>query len=319
MRAFITGVTGQDGSYLAELLLEKGYSVAGLVRRSSINKLDRIRGILDNPHFELFNGDLSDFSSLEHIVRTFRPHEIYNLAAQSHVGVSFENPSYTVQVNNSGVINLLTIIKDSNRDIKFYQASSSEMYGDVLQTPQNEYTPFNPQSPYACSKVYGYYQTVNHRVAYDLFTCNGILFNHESPRRGDEFVTKKIVKAAVNIKNGKQKKLYLGNLDAKRDWGYAKEYVEAMWLMMQHDTPDDYVIATGKTYSVSDFLVMVFESLGMDWQDYVEIDSALYRPSDVNLLLGDATKAKTQLNWEPKVDIKELAAIMVEDELRNSK
>jgi GDPmannose 4,6-dehydratase len=319
--ALITGITGQDGSYLAELLLEKGYTVHGLVRRSSSFTTGRIdhlyRDIHENPRLLLHYGDLTDGQALTNLVLELEPHEIYNLGAQSHVRVSFDQPVYTLMSDGVGALNVLEAarILNKRKQVRVYQASSSEMYGAVLETPQTETTPFNPQSPYACAKVYAFFQTVNYRRSYDLFASNGILFNHESPRRGETFVTRKITRAATRIKLGLQKKLYLGNLDSKRDWGYAKDYVEAMWLMLQHDEPDDFVVATGKTYAIRDFLDMVFGELDLDWNQYVEIDPRYFRPAEVDLLLGDPSKAKTKLGWTAATDTRQLAKIMVEHDL----
>ncbi len=316
-KALITGITGQDGSYLAELLLEKGYQVHGLVRRSSSFNTDRIEHLYRDPHdpqaqLFLHYGDLMDGMGLREVLTRVQPDEVYNLGAQSHVRVSFDAPVYTVQTDALGTMNLLEAIRDTGRFIRFYQASSSEMYGKVLQTPQNEDTPFYPRSPYACAKVYSYWQTLNYREAYGMFACNGILFNHESPRRGETFVTRKITRAATRIKEGLQKKLYLGNLDAKRDWGFAGDYVEAMWRMLQHETAEDYVIATGQTHSVREFLDEVFGHLQLDWHQYVEVDPKYFRPTEVDLLLGDAAKARTKLHWQPKVGFKELAIMMTD-------
>lgn len=319
--ALITGITGQDGSYLAELLLDKGYQVHGLVRRSSSFSTGRIehlyRDIHDNPQLLLHYGDLTDGQALTNLVLQLEPDEIYNLGAQSHVRVSFDQPVYTLLTDGVGALNVLEAarILNQRRPVRVYQASSSEMYGEVLETPQTERTPFNPQSPYACAKVYAYYQTVNYRRSYGLFASNGILFNHESPRRGETFVTRKITRAATRIKLGLQKKLYLGNLDARRDWGYAKDYVLAMWLILQHDRPDDYVIATGRTHSIRDFLDLVFGHLQLDWQQYVEIDPRYFRPAEVDLLLGDPGKAERELGWKPETDLASLARIMVEHDL----
>ncbi|RMF40128.1 MAG: GDP-mannose 4,6-dehydratase [Planctomycetota bacterium] len=319
--ALITGITGQDGSYLAELLLEKGYKVHGLVRRSSSFSTGRIdhlyKDIHEDPQLMLHYGDLTDGQALTNLVQELEPDEIYNLGAQSHVRVSFDQPVYTLMSDGVGALNVLEAARllNKRKPVRVYQASSSEMYGKVLETPQTEKTPFNPQSPYACAKVYAFFQTVNYRRSYDLYACNGILFNHESPRRGETFVTRKITRAATRIKVGLQKKLYLGNLDAKRDWGYAKDYVEAMWLMLQKDEPDDYVIATGETHSIREFLDLVFGQLDLDWHDYVEIDPRYFRPAEVDLLLGDATKAKEKLGWQPKTDVRELARIMVDHDL----
>jgi GDPmannose 4,6-dehydratase len=316
-KALITGITGQDGSYLAELLIEKGYEVYGVIRRSSSFNTDRIDHIYQDPHepdvrLRLVYGDLNDASSLNTILRDIKPDEIYNLGAQSHVRISFDIPEYTGEVTALGTVRLLEAIREAGLKPKFYQASSSELYGKVLETPQNEKTPFYPRSPYACAKAYAYHITVNYRESYGLFACNGILFNHESPRRGETFVTRKITRAATRIKLGLQDKLFLGNLDARRDWGYAKEYVEAMWLMLQQDEPDDYVIATGEQHSVREFVEEVFGFLDMDWREQVQIDPRYFRPAEVDLLQGDTTKARRQLGWEPKVTFKELVRLMVE-------
>jgi GDPmannose 4,6-dehydratase len=326
-RALITGITGQDGSYLAELLLEKGYEVHGIIRRSSSFNTQRLDHILRDAHdpsarLFLVHGDLSDSSALNTILRQVVPDEIYNLGAQSHVRVSFDVPEYTTDVTALGAVRILEAIREVGIKPKFYQASSSEMFGKVVETPQRETTPFHPRSPYACAKVFAYYATVNYREAYDMFACNGILFNHESERRGETFVTRKITRGATRIKLGLQDKLFLGNLDAKRDWGYAKDYVEAMWLMMQAETSDDYVIATGETHSVREFCEETFAYLDLDWQQHVEIDPWYYRPSEVDLLLGDATKARKQLGWEPKVGFTELVRLMVDHDMvlaRNEK
>ncbi len=321
-RALITGITGQDGSYLAELLLSKGYEVYGLIRRSSNFNTQRIDHLYQDPHekaikLRLVYGDLTDGSSLNNLIKTIRPTEIYNLGAQSHVKVSFEVPDYTGDVTGMGATRLLEAIRDSGVKTKYYQASSSEMYGKVLETPQSETTPFYPRSPYGAAKVYAYWMTVNYREAYNMFACNGILFNHESPRRGETFVTRKITMALAKIKYGIQDKLYLGNLEAKRDWGFAGDYVEAMWLMLQQAKPDDYVIATGETYSVKDFLCEAFEYAQLDWKKYVVIDKKYFRPTEVELLLGDASKARKQLKWKPKVKFKELVRMMVDADLDN--
>lgn len=320
-RALITGITGQDGSYLAELLLEKGYEVFGVIRRASSFNTGRIDHIYQDPHepdprLKLFFGDLNDSSSLNQILRQTEPDEIYNLGAQSHVRVSFDIPEYTGEITGLGTIRLLEAMRETGITPKFYQASSSELYGKVVETPQRETTPFYPRSPYACAKAYAFYCTVNYRESYNFFACNGILFNHEGPRRGETFVTRKITRAATRIKMGLQDKLYLGNLDAKRDWGYARDFVEAMYLMMQADEPDDYVIATGETHSVREFLTETFRLLDLDWQKYVEIDPRYYRPAEVDLLLGDASKAREKLGWQPKVGFKELVKIMVEHDLK---
>lgn len=312
--AFITGITGQDGSYLAELLINKGYNVHGLIRRSSTFNTSRIDNIYGHPQLQLHYGDITDSGHLINLVRRIEPDEIYNLAAQSHVKVSFEQPCYTAEASGIGALNILEAARLllPIKQVKVYQASSSEMYGEVTQIPQNENTVFKPQSPYACAKVFAYYSTINYRHAYDLFACNGILFNHESPRRGETFVTRKITRAATRIKVGIQDKLYLGNLYAKRDWGFAKDYVEAMWLMLQHDRPDDYVVATGKTYTVLDFVKVVFGLLDLDYEKYVEVDSKYFRPTEVEFLLGDPTKIKTLLGWKPKTSMETLAKIMTE-------
>lgn len=319
-RALITGITGQDGSYLVELLLEKGYEVFGIVRRSSSFNTERIDHLYQDPHelntrLRMFYGDLNDSSSLNNILRKTQPDEIYNLGAQSHVRVSFDIPEYTGEVTGLGTVRLLEAIRETGINPKFYQASSSELYGKVWETPQTESTPFYPRSPYACAKAYAYYITVNYRESYGLFACNGILFNHESERRGETFITRKVTRAATRIKLGLQDKLFVGNVDAKRDWGYAKDYVEAMWLMLQAEEPDDYVIATGETHSVRELLDEAFGHLDLDWQKYVEIDPLYYRPAEVDLLLGDSSKAKRVLGWEPKVKFKDLVRLMVEHDL----
>jgi GDPmannose 4,6-dehydratase len=316
-KALITGITGQDGSYLTELLLQKNYDVHGIVRRSSSFNTDRIDHLYKDPHHPdarlfLHYGDLVDGTGLREILTRVAPDEVYNLGAQSHVRVSFDQPVYTVQADALGTMNLLEAIRDTRMPVRFYQASSSEMFGKVVETPQTEKTPFYPRSPYACAKVYSYWQTVNYREAYGMFACNGILFNHESPRRGETFVTRKITRAATRIKEALQDKLFLGNLDAKRDWGFAGDYVEAMWLMLQQDKPDDYVVATGQTNSVREFLDEVFGHLGLDWKKYVEVDPRYLRPTEVDLLLGDPSKAKRQLNWSPKVTFKGLAKMMTD-------
>ena len=316
-KALITGITGQDGSYLAEFLLEKGYEVHGLVRRSSTFNTGRIDHIYVDPHetaakLFLHYGDLTDGAGLSAILANVKPDEVYNLGAQSHVRVSFDQPVYTAQVDAVGTLRLLEAIRNQGLDTKFYQASSSEMFGKVAETPQTETTPFHPRSPYGCTKVFSYWQVVNYRESYDMFACNGILFNHESPRRGETFVTRKITRGATRIKEGLQDKLFMGNLDAKRDWGFAKDYVEAMWLMLQQETPEDFVIATGQTHSVKEFLAEVFGHLDLDWEKYVEIDPRYFRPAEVELLLGDATKAREKLGWQPRVTFKELAAMMTD-------
>ncbi len=318
-KALITGITGQDGSYLAELLLKKGYEVHGLIRRASTFNTGRIDHLYQDPHqpgtrLLLHYGDLSDSSQLTNLVYNIQPDEIYHLGAQSHVMVSFEMPEYTGDVTGLGTIRLLEAIRKSGVRTRFYQASSSEMYGDA-PAPQNEQTPFRPRSPYAAAKVYSYWLVRNYREGYNLFTCNGILFNHESPRRGETFVSRKITRAAARIKLGLQKKLYLGNLETKRDWGYAPEYVEAMWMILQQDHPEDYVIATGEAHSVREVLDEAFSQLDLDWKQYVEIDPRYFRPTEVDNLVGDASKAKRQLGWEPKVRLKELVRIMVDADM----
>ena len=319
-KALITGITGQDGSFLAELLLEKGYEVYGIIRRSSSFNTARLDHLYRDPHerdvrLKLIYGDLNDSSSLNRILRDYRPDEIYNLGAQSHVRVSFDIPEYTAEITGLGTIRLLEAIRDTGIETRFYQASSSEMYGKVLETPQNEETPFYPRSPYACAKVYSYWITKNYRESYGMFAVNGILFNHESERRGPTFVTRKITRAVARIKAGLQKKLYLGNLDAKRDWGYAPDYVEAMWLMLQCETPEDFVIATGETHSVREFLDAAFDRVGLVADDYVEIDPKYFRPAEVDLLIGDASKAKEKLGWEPTVGFEKLVEIMVDADI----
>jgi len=320
-KALITGITGQDGSHLAELLLSKAYEVHGLIRRSSTFNTERIDHIYVDPHdpwakLFLHYGDITDSGQLTNLIYNIQPDEIYHLAAQSHVRVSFDMPEFTGDVTGLGTTRLLESIRRSGIKAKFYQASSSEMFGDV-PAPQNEETPFRPRSPYAAAKVYAYWMVRNYREGYGMFACNGILFNHESPRRGETFVTRKITKALARIKFGLQDKLYLGNLEAKRDWGYAPDYVEAMWLMLQQDNPEDYVIATGETHSVKEFLDEAFEYKGLDWKNYVQIDKRYFRPLEVEFLLGDASKAKRKLNWEPKVRFKELVKIMVDADIRN--
>ncbi|MCK6473512.1 MAG: GDP-mannose 4,6-dehydratase [Planctomycetes bacterium] len=320
-RALLTGITGQDGSYLSELLLKKGYEVHGVIRRSSTFGTDRIEHLYRDPHESgtrlfLHYGDLTDGNNAAALLQEIQPDEIYNLGAQSHVGVSFINPVYTVEVDALGVLHLLEAIRHCGRPVKFYQASSSEMYGKVVETPQTEKTPFHPRSPYGCAKVYGFWQTVNYREAYGLFACNGILFNHESPRRGETFVSRKITRAATRIKLGLQKKLYLGNLDARRDWGFAGDYVEAMWLMLQQKKPGDYVIATGQTHSVRELLDEAFGLLKLDWKKHVEQDDRYLRPAEVDLLLGDASHARKTLKWKPKVTFKKLVKMMVEADLK---
>ncbi len=319
-RAFITGITGQDGSYLTELLLEKGYEVHGLIRRSSSFNTGRIDHIYRDPHYQdaklfLHYGDLSDATNLNRLLKTIQPEEIYHLGAQSHVRVSFDMPEYTADVTGVGTVRILDAILESGVKTKFYQASSSEMYGKVQDVPQKESTPFYPRSPYGCAKVFAYWLTVNYREAYNMFACNGILFNHESPRRGETFVTRKITKSLARIVAGKQKDLYLGNLDSKRDWGFAKDYVEAMWMMLQLEKPDDFVIATGETHTVREFLELAFGSVGLNYENHVKIDPKYFRPTEVDLLIGDASKAEKTFGWKPKVTFKELVHLMVEADL----
>lgn len=324
-RALITGITGQDGSYLSELLLEKGYEVHGIIRRTSTFNTDRIDHIYEDPHKEgarlfLHYGDLTDGTTLRRIVEQVKPSEVYNLGAQSHVRVSFDAPEYTVDAVGMGTLRLLEAVRDyqqrTGESVRFYQAGSSEMYGKVQDIPQSETTPFYPRSPYACAKVYAHWQTVNYRESYGMFACNGILFNHESPRRGETFVTRKITRAIARIIAGQQKKLYMGNLDAKRDWGYAKDYVQAMWLMLQQPEPDDYVVATGETHSVHEFLDIAFSCVNLNWRDYVEFDQRYLRPAEVDLLIGDPKKAREKLGWKPSVTFTELVHLMVEADLR---
>jgi len=335
-KALITGITGQDGSYLAEFLLEKGYEVHGLIRRSSTDNMERIRHLLDEPKkFTLHYSDMTDANSLIRLLYKIEPDEVYNLAAQSHVKVSFDIPKYTADVNAIGTLMLLDSIREVNPKIKFYQASSSELFGKVRETPQNENTPFYPRSPYAVSKLYAYWITVNYRESYQLFACNGILFNHESPRRGKNFVTRKITTGIADILKGKSECIYLGNLDAKRDWGYAGDYVEAIWLILQQEEPDDYVVATGETHTVREFCELAFRYAGIDlvWtgkgldekgvdkktgRELVRISSEFFRPAEVDLLLGDPTKAKNKLGWKPRVSFEELVAMMVKSDLDES-
>lgn len=319
-KALITGITGQDGSYLAELLLGKGYEVHGIVRRSSTFNRGRLDDIYSDPQLEktrlfLHYGDLGESGSLSRLLARIQPDEIYNLGAQSHVRVSFDTPEYTMDVTATGTLRLLEAIRESGLRPRFYQASSSEMYGKVQQVPQSEETPFHPRSPYAVAKVCAYWATVNYREAYGLHASNGILFNHESPRRGEGFVTRKITRAVAHIQAGLQDKLYLGNLDAKRDWGYAKEYVDVMWLMLQQEAPDDYVVATGETHSVREFLEASFGLAGLDWQKYVEYDPRYVRPSEVDLLIGDGRKVQRKLGWKPKTTFKDLVRLMVEADI----
>jgi len=316
-RTLITGITGQDGSYLSELLISKGYEVHGIIRRSSSFNTERIDHLYHDPHertvrLVLHYGDLTDGSSLRSIISQIQPTEIYNLGAQSHVRVSFDQPVYTVEADALGTLVLLEAIRDACPKARYYQAGSSEMFGKVLETPQKETTPFYPRSPYGCAKLFSHWQTVNYREAYGLFASNGILFNHESPRRGETFVTRKITRAATRIKEGLQDALYLGNLEAKRDWGFAGDYVEAMWLMLQQDGPDDFVIATGETHSVREFAEAAFSILGLHWERYVRLDPRYLRPTEVDLLLGDSTKARKVLSWAPRVGFRQLVEMMVE-------
>ena len=325
-RALITGITGQDGSYLAEVLLAKGYEVHGVIRRSSTFNTSRIDHLYQDPHvngvrFFLHYGDLGDPVQMLQLLYELRPDEVYNLGAQSHVRVSFDIAAYTGDVVGLGTLRILEAIREAGlvKKVRFYQASSSEMFGKAQQVPQTERTPFWPRSPYACAKVYAYWLTINYRESYALHASNGILFNHESPRRGETFVTRKITRAATRIKLGLQDALYLGNLEAKRDWGYAKEYVEMMWLMLQQDQPDDYVVATGETHTVAEFCAEAFALLGLDWKQYVRHDARYERPTEVDILIGDSAKARRQLGWEPKVHFKELVRIMVEADMEQAK
>jgi GDPmannose 4,6-dehydratase len=316
-KALITGITGQDGSYLAELLLAKGYEVHGIIRRASTFNTGRIDHLYKDPHINgvrlfLHYGDIADSTNLIKLLYRIQPDEVYHLAAQSHVRVSFDIPEYTGDVTGLSTIRILEAIRQVGLKSKFYQASSSEMFGKAQEVPQRETTPFHPRSPYGVAKVYSHWATVNYRESYDLFACCGILFNHESPRRGETFVTRKITRAVARIKAGLQEKLYLGNLDAKRDWGYAREYVEAMWLMLQQERPDDYVIATGETHSVREFLIEAFSHANLDWQDYVELDPKYLRPSEVDHLIGDSSKAKRELGWTPQTTFKQLVQLMVD-------
>jgi GDPmannose 4,6-dehydratase len=323
-RALVSGITGQDGSYLAELLLEKGYEVHGIVRRSATFNTSRIDHLYRDPHERgtrlfLHYGDLTDGNSLQRLVQQVKPHEVYNLGAQSHVRVSFDQPVFTADVDATGTLQMLEAVRtfqeSSGQEVRYYQASSSEMFGKVQEVPQRETTPFHPRSPYGVAKVFGHWITVNYRESYGMHASSGILFNHESPRRGETFVTRKITRAAGRIKLGLQRKLYLGNCDARRDWGYAKDYVEAMWRMLQQPRPDDYVIATGRMISVREFGEMAFSHLGLDWSDFVETDSRYFRPAEVDELLGDASKARAALGWEPRTSVEELARMMVEHDL----
>jgi GDPmannose 4,6-dehydratase len=324
-RALITGITGQDGSYLSEFLLEKGYEVHGIIRRTSTFNTDRIDHIYEDPHnpdaqLRLHYGDLTDGTTLRRILEEVEPTEIYNLGAQSHVRVSFDAPQYTVDTVGMGTLRLLEAIREyetrTGTQVRFYQAGSSEMYGKVQEVPQSESTPFYPRSPYACAKLYAHWQTINYRESYGLFACNGILFNHESPRRGETFVTRKITRAIARILAKQQDKLYLGNLDSKRDWGYAKDYVQAMWMMLQQDQADDYVIATGETHSIREFLDLAFGYVNLDWHDYVEFDQRYLRPAEVDLLIGNPAKAKQALGWQPSVTFAELVYLMVEADMK---
>jgi GDPmannose 4,6-dehydratase len=323
-KALITGISGQDGSYLAEFLLKKGYEVHGIIRRSSSFNTARISAIYQDPHtpnarLKLHYGDLTDGSAINQLLKSVKPQEIYHLGAQSHVRVSFDIPEYTGDVTGLGTLRILDAIRETEVKTRFYQASSSEMFGKVAEVPQKETTPFYPRSPYGCAKVYAYWLTVNYRESYGLYACNGILFNHESPRRGETFVTRKISRAVARIKLGLEKELYLGNLDARRDWGYAPEYVEAMWLMLQQDMPGDYVVATGETHSVKEFVEEAFSHAGLKWQDYVKVDPRYFRPAEVDLLVGDAAKARKVLNWQPQVKFKELVRMMVDADMELAK
>lgn len=319
-RALVSGITGQDGSYLAEFLLEKGYEVHGIIRRSSLFNTERIDHLYRDPHekgirFYLHYGDLTDGSSLRRVLETVRPHEVYNLGAQSHVRVSFDQPEYTVMADAVGALLMLEALREycqrTGEEVRYYQASSSEMYGKAVEVPQTETTPFYPRSPYGCAKAYAFWQTVNYREAYGLFAANGILFNHESPRRGETFVSRKVTRAATRIKEGLQEKLYLGNLDAKRDWGFAGDFVEAMWLILQQNESDDFIIATGETRSVRELVEKAFSLVDLDWEKYVEIDPRYLRPAEVDELVGDATKARTVLGWEPRVNFDSLIDMMI--------
>jgi len=321
-KALITGITGQDGSYLAELLLEKGYEVHGIIRRASTFNTSRIDHLYQDPHVNgvrlfLHYGDIADSTNLVKLLYRLNPDEVYHLAAQSHVRVSFDIPEYTSDVTGLGTVRILDAIREAGLDTKFYQASSSEMFGKVQEVPQKETTPFYPRSPYACAKVYAHWITVNYRESYNMFACSGILFNHESPRRGETFVTRKITRAVARIKAGLQNELYLGNLESKRDWGYAKEYVEAMWLMLQDDAPSDYVIVTGETHSVQAFLEEAFTYVGLDWQEFVKYDARYDRPAEVDLLIGDASKAKCKLGWEPQTRFQDLVHLMVDADIES--
>ena len=323
-KALVTGITGQDGSYLAELLLAKGYEVHGIIRRASTFNTERIDHLYQDPHINgvrlfLHYGDVSDATNLIKLLYRIQPQEIYHLAAQSHVRVSFDIPEYTGDVTGLGTIRILEAIRETGLTTKFYQASSSEMYGKVQEVPQSETTPFYPRSPYGAAKVYAYWLTVNYRESYGIFACNGILFNHESPRRGETFVTRKVTRAVARIKTGLEDKLYLGNLESKRDWGYAKEYVEAMWLMLQQEAPEDYVIATGETHSIRELLEEAFSYAGLDWRQHLEIDQRYYRPAEVDLLIGDPSKAKSKLGWEAKIKFKNLVRLMIDADMEAAK
>ena len=320
-KALITGITGQDGSYLTELLLAKGYEVHGIVRRTAAPYIGQLERAYAEPSFNperlsLHHGDLSDAGSLARLLRRIQPDEIYNLAAQSDVRISFDIPGYTADITATGVARLLEAVHESGLQPRFYQASSSEMFGKVREIPQTELTPFHPRSPYACAKLYAHWITVNYRESYGLHASSGILFNHESPRRGENFVTRKITRAVARIKAGQQDKLFMGNTDAQRDWGYAKEYVEVMWLMLQQAEPDDYVVATGETHSVKEFLQLAFDHVGLDWQKHVEIDPRFYRPAEVDQLIGNAEKARKKLNWSPKTKFADLVRLMVDADVK---
>ena len=322
--ALITGISGQDGSYLAEILLEEGYDVHGTVRRSSVFGTERIDHLYRDEHvggarLHLHYGDLSDANTLSRLILDIAPDEVYNLGAQSHVAVSFENPLYTADIDALGTLRVLEAIRMLGKPVRFYQASSSEMYGKVAEVPQSEATPFHPRSPYGVAKVYSYWQTVNYRESYGMFASNGILFNHESPRRGETFVTRKITRAATRIKMGLQEKLYLGNIDAERDWGYAGDYMRAAWLILQHDQPDDFVVATGERYSVRHFLDRAFGAVDLDWTPHVEIDPRYFRAAEVDILEGDATKAKNLLGWKPEVDFDGLVTMMIDSDMELAK
>jgi GDPmannose 4,6-dehydratase len=319
-KALVTGITGQDGSYLSELLLSKGYEVHGIVRRASTFNTSRIDHLYQDPHINgvrlfLHYGDIADSTNLVKLLYRIQPDEVYHLAAQSHVRVSFDIPEYTGDVTGLGTVRILEAIRETGLKAKFYQASSSEMFGNVQETPQRETTPFYPRSPYGAAKVYAYWLTVNYRESYGMFACNGILFNHESPRRGETFVTRKVTRAVADIKNGLADKLYLGNLDARRDWGYAKEYVTAMWLMLQQDKPDDFIVATGETHSVRDLVEEAFSYVGLNWRDYVETDPKYYRPAEVDVLVGDASKAQRELGWSPQTYFTDLVHLMVDADM----